>query len=134
MTTPTRSLKIVGVVAIVVTGLIHLATARDSFGEATYKGLLFVANGVGALVAAVGVYRDRAEWGWLLGALVAGGAFLGYVLSRTVGLPGLPAEPDAWLEPLGVASLVAEAVFLTAFAVTRRRSSPRRNSLHGAGR
>jgi hypothetical protein len=132
MTTPTHSLKIVGVVAIVVTGLIHLATARDSFGEATYKGLLFVANGVGALVAAVGVYRDRADWGWLLGALVAGGAFLGYVLSRTVGLPGLPAEPDAWLEPLGVASLVAEAVFLTAFAVIRRQS--RRSFLHRAGR
>ena len=124
MTSSTHSLRIVAVVAIVATGLIHLATARDSFGEATYKGLLFVANGVGALVAAVGVYRDRAYWGWLLGALVAGGAFLGYVLSRTVGLPGLPAEPDAWFEPLGVASLVAEAVFLIVFAVTRRQSPP----------
>lgn len=124
MTSSTHSLRIVAVVAIVATGLIHLATARDSFGEATYKGLLFVANGVGALVAAVGVYRDRADWGWLLGALVAGGAFLGYVLSRTVGLPGLPAEPDAWFEPLGVASLVAEAVFLVVFAVTRRQSRP----------
>jgi hypothetical protein len=113
----------VAVVAIVATGLIHLATARDSFGEATYKGLLFVANGVCALVAAVGVYRDRAYWGWLLGALVAGGAFLGYVISRTVGLPGLPAEPDAWFEPLGVASLAAEAVFLIVFTVTRRQSS-----------
>jgi hypothetical protein len=123
MTTSTHSLKIVAVIAIVVTGLVHLATARDSFGEATYKGLLFVANGVGAFVAAVGVYRDRSDWGWLLGALVAGGAFLGYVLSRTVVLPGLPAEPDAWLEPLGVVSLVAEAVFLTAFAMTRRQSS-----------
>jgi hypothetical protein len=124
MTSSTHSLRIVAVVAIVATGLIHLATARDSFGEATYKGLLFVANGFGALVAAIGVYRDRAYWGWLLGALVAGGAFLGYVLSRTVGLPGLPAEPDAWFEPLGVASLVAEAVFLTVFAVTRRQSPP----------
>jgi hypothetical protein len=122
MTSSTHSLRIVAVVAIVATGLIHLATARDSFGEATYKGLLFVANGFGALVAAIGVYRDRAYWGWLLGALVAGGAFLGYVLSRTVGLPGLPAEPDAWFEPLGVASLVAEAVFLIVFAVTRRLS------------
>jgi hypothetical protein len=73
MRSSTHSLRIVAVVAIVATGLIHLATARDSFGEATYKGLLFVANGVGALVAAVGVYRDRADWGWLLGALVAGG-------------------------------------------------------------
>jgi hypothetical protein len=116
------SLKIVAVVAIVATGFIHLGTARDAFGEATYKGLLFVANGVGALAAAVGVYRDR-DWGWLLGALVAGGAFLGYVLSRTVGLPGLPAEPDAWLEPLGIASLVAEMVFLLAFAVTRAGGS-----------
>ena len=124
MTSSTHSLRMVAVVAIVATGLIHLATARDSFGEATYKGLLFVANGVGALVAAVGVYRDRAYWGWLLGALVAGGAFLGYVISRTVGLPGLPAEPDAWFEPLGVASLVAEAVFLIVFAVTRRQSRP----------
>lgn len=123
MTTPTQSIKIVGVVAIVFTGLVHLATARDAFGEATYKGLLFIANGLAALVAAVGVYRDRADWGWLLGALVAGGAVLGYVLSRTVGLPGLPAEPDAWLEPLGVASLVAEVGFLMAFAVTRRQSS-----------
>jgi hypothetical protein len=109
------------VVAIVVTGLIHLATARDSFAEATYKGLLFVANGIGALVAAVGVYRDRADWGWVLGALVAGGAFLGYVFSRTVGLPGLPAEPEAWFEPLGIASLVAEAVFLLAFTARRRQ-------------
>jgi hypothetical protein len=124
MTGSTHSLRIIAVVAIVATGLIHLATAGDSFGEATYKGLLFVANGAGALVAAVGVYRDRADWGWLLGALVAGGAFLGYVLSRTVGLPGLPAEPDAWFEPLGVASLVAEAVFLIVFAVTRRQSRP----------
>ena len=124
MTSSTHSLRIVAVVAIVATGLIHLATARDSFGEATYKGLLFVANGIGALVAAIGVYRDRADWGWLLGALVAGGAFLGYVLSRTVGLPGLPAEPEAWFEPLGVASLVVEAVFLIVFAVTRRQSRP----------
>jgi hypothetical protein len=117
------SLKIVAVVAIVATGLIHLETARDAFGDATYKGLLFLANGAGALVAAVGIYRDRADWGWLLGALVAGGAFLGYVISRTVGLPGLPAEPDAWLEPLGVAAVVAEVVFLMAFAMRRRPSS-----------
>ena len=101
MTTPTHSLKIVAVVAIVATGLIHLGTAREAFGDATYKGLLFVANGVGALVA--------------------GGAFLGYVVSRTVGLPGWPAEPDAWLEPLWIGSLVAEMVFLTAFVTTWQR-------------
>jgi hypothetical protein len=118
MTASTQPLKIVAVVAILTIGLIHLWMARDAFGNATYEGLLFVANGVGALVAAVGVQRDRAGWGWLLGALVAGGTLMAYVISRTVGLPGLPAEPDAWLEPLGIVSVVAELVFL--FSAARR--------------
>ena len=118
MAAPTQTRRIVGVVAILTMGLIHLWMARDAFGNATYEGLLFVANGIGALVAAVGVMRDRAGWGWLLGALIAGGALLAYVISRTVGLPGLPAEPDAWLEPLGVVSVVAELVFL--FTAARR--------------
>ena len=44
-------------------------------------------------------------------ALVAAGAFVGYVVSRTIGLPGLGVD-DAWFEPLGVLSLVAEALFV----------------------
>jgi hypothetical protein len=67
-------------------------------------------------VAALGIYRNR-QWGWVLALLVAGGAFVGYVASRTVGLPGLPAEPDAWLEPIGVASLVCEGLFIVLFVV-----------------
>jgi hypothetical protein len=35
-------------------------------------------------------------------------------------LPGLPAEPDAWLEPMGVASLVCEALFVIVFAVAQK--------------
>jgi hypothetical protein len=37
---------------------------------------------------------------------------VGYVLSRTIGLPLLPAEPEAWFEPLGIASLLVEVAFL----------------------
>ena len=121
MTASSTTLKWFAIAAIVATGLIHLLEAPDSFGEATYKGLLFVANGIFALVAAIGVYRDRRAWGWWLGLAVAGGAFIGYVLSRTVGLPGLPAEPDAWLEPMGVASLIAEGLFIALFLVVSNR-------------
>ncbi len=123
MTVFSATLKWFAIAAIVATGLIHLEEARDAFGDATYKGLLFVANGVGALVAAIGVHREQRAWGWLLGLLVAGGAFIGYVLSRTVGLPGLPPEPDAWLEPMGVASLVVEGLFILLFLSARRRPS-----------
>jgi hypothetical protein len=118
MTMPSSTLKWLAIAAILGTGLIHVVEAQDAFGDATYKGLLFVGNGVGALAAAIGIYRDQRALGWLLGLVVAGGAILAYVASRTVGLPGLPAEPDAWLEPMGVASLLCEAIFVILFAVT----------------
>jgi hypothetical protein len=125
MTTPYPAVKWLAVAAILGTGAIHVVEARDSFAEARYKGLLFVANGLGAAVAALGLSRGEREWGWVLGLLIAGGAFLGYVASRTVGLPGLPAEPDAWLEPAGVASLVCEALFIVLFVVAhKRRTDP----------
>lgn len=94
---------------IAVVGLIHLIEAPEYFEEATYLGLLFLANFAGSLAAAIGVYRDRG-WGWGLGVLVAGGAFAGYVISRTIGLPGLPAQE--WLDPMGVLSLLVEGLFV----------------------
>lgn len=120
MTTPSPTMKWLAIVVILGAGLIHVMEARDAFGEATYKGLLFLGNGVGALVAAIGIYRNQRALGWLLGLLIAGGAILAYVASRTIGLPGLPAEPDAWLEPMGVASLLCETVFVILFAMTRK--------------
>ncbi len=98
-----------GISSIIVVGLIHLIEAPEELEEVTYLGLLFIANSLGAIVAAIGIYRSNG-WGWSLGALVAGGAFVGYVLSRTVGLPGMPVED--WFEPLGVLSLLVEALFV----------------------
>ena len=51
-----------GVVLIVACGLIHLISAPDHLQEATYVGVLFLASFAGALVAALGIYRDRL-WG-----------------------------------------------------------------------
>ncbi len=112
-----------GVVLIVITGIIHFIDAPDNFNQATYKGVLFVLNGFGALLAAYGIFRG-ASWGWLLGLLIAGGAILGYIVSRTIGLPGLPVDAH-WLEPMGVLSLVVEGVFVLlavkALTATRQR-------------
>lgn len=105
-----------GVALILLLGLIHAVDAPDNFSEAAYKGLLFVAIGLGAALAAFGIYRGR-SWGWHLGALVAVGAFVGYVISRTVGLPGLDVD-DAWFEPLGVLSIITEALFVGLYWLT----------------
>ena len=101
-----------GIALILATGLIRLMNAPDSFMEATYEGPLFLANGAGAAVAALGIYRGVKSWGWGLGLLVAGGAVAANILSGAMGLPGLEAEPDAWLEPMGLASLLAEGLFI----------------------
>jgi len=109
-TTASDRLVGAGISVILIVGLIHLVGAPEDLEEAPYQGLLFLANFFGAIVAAIGIYRGR-SWGWGLGALVSVGAFAGYVISRTTGLPGLPVEEE-WLEPLGLLSLLVEALFV----------------------
>ena len=99
-----------GISLLVVVGLIHLINSPGDLEEGSYTGFLYLANFFAALVAAIGIYRGN-RWGWTLGFLVAGGAFTAYVISRTVGLPGLGVETD-WFEPLGVLSLMVEALFV----------------------
>jgi len=125
-TRESRMWVLAGVALILLVGLIHLMDAPDSMTESATKGLLFYANFVGAIVAAVGIFFYR-TWGWALGLLVAGGAFIGYIVSRTIGIFGLP--PDVWMEPIGIASLMVEALFiavaLRAFTGSRQESPER---------
>ena len=109
-TTGSERLVGAGISLIVIVGLIHLINSPEDLEEGSYTGLLYLANFFGAILAAMGIYRER-SWGWSLGALVSVGAFVGYVISRTVGLPGLPVEEE-WLEPLGLLSMVVEALFV----------------------
>jgi hypothetical protein len=101
---------IIGLALILVTGIIHFIETGEYFEKATYLGVLFVLNGVGGVVSAIGIQRNRALMGWGLGIPVAAGAFAGYIISRTVGMPGLPVDPK-WFEPLGIVSLVVEGGF-----------------------
>ena len=125
--TPT-AFRWAGVSLIVACGLIHLVSAPDHLQEATYIGVLFLANGAGALVAAFGIYRDRL-WGWLLGLLVAGGAFVMFMVSRLIGLPAYQEHIGMWVgdsagDRLGIPSLFVEAtlVALSLIVLARRRA------------
>ena len=118
-TTGSERLVGAGISLIVIVGLIHLINSPGDLEDGSYTGLLYLANFFGAILAAIGIYRGR-SWGWGLGALVSVGAFVAYVISRTVGLPGLPVEEE-WLEPLGLLSLLVEALFVGLYVMVSVR-------------
>ncbi len=98
---------------ILATGLIHLVLSPHHFEEAKYVGILFSLNGIGAAVAAFGIYRN-ANWGWTLGAIIAAFSVVSYIASRTVGLPGT--EIEDW-DLIGVISLIVESVFILVYVL-----------------
>jgi hypothetical protein len=109
-----------GGVAIALVGIIHLVLASEYFEEEPYIGYLFVAGGAGALLVAVGLWRGPQRLAWALGAVIAVGMGVGFVLSRTVGLPGF--HETEW-ESSGIASLVLEVAYLVGL-VRASRSAP----------
>jgi len=97
-------------------GLIHLYLAPEHLEEATYLGVLFAADFVGSAAAAFGILRGR-RWGWVLGALVATGALVAYLVDGTFGLPGTEAGGlGSLLEPAGILAKTLEGLFLVACA------------------
>ena len=66
---------------------------------------------IGSLVSALLVVRGKVL-GWLLGLAFTVGPFTGYVLSRSVGVPGDPGDVGNWDYLLGTVSLVVEGSFV----------------------
>src|SRR4051812_5927730 len=115
-----RNTVLAAAALLAITGMIHLVEAPEYLSERTFVGVLFILNAIGCAVAIVGVLRGAA-WGWWLGALVTAGAFVSFILSRTVGFFGF--KEEEW-EGLGLVSLVVEGAFvlLTAYAARARRA------------
>lgn len=126
-----RNLMWAGVALVAAVGLIHLIEAPEYFDEyGAFYGLAFLATAAAAAVAAVGIYGGIKSWGWTLGAVISGGAFVLYLVSRTVGLPGITGAD--FFEPIGLLSLLVEGLFVALYTrVVRpnRSGSPVRGPL-----
>jgi hypothetical protein len=66
------------------------------------------------VVAATLVTTKRSLAAWLTGTLVSLGMIVGFLLSRTVGLPYGYYEPG-WEQPYGPLTLLVDSLFVTAF-------------------
>ena len=120
----TRATVAVGLAAI---GVIHLLDSIGKYNETRYLFWMYIALIAACIVVAGGVLFTRARAAFLAAAGLAAATALGYVLSRTTGLPSANGDIGNWTEPLGLASLFIEgsvvAVALTAFLLTRQAPS-----------
>lgn len=103
-------------------GLLHLLLSGEHFEYATYLGLLFLANFAASAVAALGILWTRSRWPWILGVAVAGGALVGFFVSRIFGLPAYPEVQGQWFNFAAWMALAFELPFLgvAALVLTRR--------------
>ncbi len=118
-----RALGAAGLVAI---ALIHAADAPSKYAaaDARYIFWLYAALILGCAVDVGLLVLRNTRLMWAFAALLAAVPFVSYVISRSVGLPRATDDIGNWLEPLGVASLVVEAL-LFAFAIVQARRARR---------
>ncbi|MFF7981955.1 hypothetical protein ACFZDK_22975 [Streptomyces sp. NPDC007901] len=106
--------------------VLHGLLVPDHLEEKFYIGVLFAVGSVVMLVVAAAlVALKRPMAAWLTGAVVSLGMIVGFLLSRTVGLPYGYYEPG-WEPPYGPLSLIVEGLFVLAFlAWLGERPAPR---------
>ena len=105
----TRTNRRLAAASLGIVGLIHLILAPEYFSEQAYIGILFVLGAVALGALALRLWRSDDVPSWLLGAVTMAGMGVGFVLSRTVGLPGF--HESEW-ELSGLVCLVLEVGFV----------------------
>jgi hypothetical protein len=105
-----RLLAVIGMAAIAV---IHILDAPGTFEGVKYIFWLYIAVIVGAIPFSILLLQWSSRLAWVGPALLAAGPLIGFVLTRSIGLPGDSGDIGNWLESLGLASMFVEAAVLS---------------------
>ncbi len=112
-----------GVNAILIIGLLYLYNAISAEEAAPLFSSLFILFFMAAIVTSIAISFGGHLLGWALGGILAIGAIILYLISRTVSLGSLGVEK--WGPPLAFFSIVVEAIFfvpfIAAYSVDLRR-------------
>jgi membrane protease YdiL (CAAX protease family) len=104
--------RTVGIVGLGGIALIHALQVPEAFEETVYLGVLFIGAILASLALTTVLTRTSDQRAWVAAGGLAAAIMLGYVLTRTSGLPDATLDVGNWTEPLGLASLVAEGLVL----------------------
>ena len=111
--------------ATAVAAAAHVPVIAPHLDEAPYMGALFIVLAVGCAVLTAAVLTRDSPAIYALAILTCGLAIIGYIATRVVAFPLLDDDVGDWLEPLGIVSIVSEAIVVTA-AVNALRGRPAR--------
>jgi 4-amino-4-deoxy-L-arabinose transferase-like glycosyltransferase len=112
--------RCVGALLCVQVAIIHVIDQGGIPGTKTpaYVGVgYWILEILGIVTAAALITNRSPRSSWFVAIGVGVGPLIGYILSRGPGLPGYTDDVGNWGEPLGVFSLVAEAILIV-LAVT----------------
>jgi len=112
--------RAIGAIGLGGMALIHTIDAPSHFvgGPDTWLGVMYVGLIVSSLLLAAGLIFNGHRRIWMATAGLTSTVIGGFVLSRTVGLPGDTGDIGNWGEALGIASLFVESS-LVALSVAR---------------
>ena len=100
-----------GAVLIGLAGIIaiHVMDLQGKLEETPYLGVGYIAVCLVAGFLMVRMVSGPKRFDYLAAAGLSAAVFAGYVVNRTVGMPGAMEDVGNWMEPLGLLSLVVEA-------------------------
>ena len=93
-------------------GLIHVLEIQGQLNGAVWLTAGFVLVAVSAPTAGLWLLAQPSSAAWQLSGLVCLLSAGGYVLTRSVPVPGDRMDRGNWLEPLGVAALFTEGIIV----------------------
>jgi hypothetical protein len=110
------AVRAVTAIGLIVVGIVHALEIQGQLSGAIWLTVGFCLLAPAATAAGLWLLARPSPPAWVFGGLVCLSAAAGYVLTRSVPVPGDTGDAGNWLEPLGVVAGIAE-VIVVALAV-----------------
>jgi len=112
---PEAALRIVVLLGLLGTALIHLLDLPGTIGSDPVQGTLYLVLMAACLVSGFLLLQVTSPARWALAGVIAASAATAYVLTRSVGIPLVDnSDIGNWGDPLGLASLFVEGLVVLA--------------------
>lgn len=121
---PDGAVRATVAVGLLGVGLVHVLDGIGKWSETRYLFWMFMALVVASIATAGAVLFTKSRYALLAAAGLTASALVGFILSRTTGLPNATGDIGNWSEPIGVANVFLEAsiilIAVPAFALASR--------------